>query len=65
MKGVIRTINVCETLRSMEVGANVFFEPEVNENTLRNTCVRLKNLEVGAWCVDKMGKKGYIVKRIA
>ena len=65
MKGIIQVINVSGTLKAMEIGASVFFGAEVNENTLRNACVRLKNNIGGAWCVDKIGKKGFMVKRIA
>ena len=63
--GIIQTINVSSTLRALEVGANVFFPAEVNENTLRNACVRLKSTMGGAWSVDKIGKKGFLVNRTA
>ena len=62
---VIQVINVSATLKAMEVGANVFFGSDVNENTLRNACVRLKNVIGGAWTVDKVGKKGFQVTRTA
>ena len=65
MKGVIQVINVSGTLRAMEIGASVFFGANVNENTLRNACVRLKGAVGGSWSVDKLGKKGFMVKRIA
>lgn len=65
MKGVIQVINVSATLRGMEIGANVFFKADVNENTLRNACVRLKSSIGGSWSVDKQGKKGYKVTRTA
>lgn len=62
--GIIQTINVSSTLRAMEVGADVTFPVEVNENTLRNACVRLKATQVGAWSVDK-NSSGYKVTRTA
>jgi hypothetical protein len=65
MKGIIQTINVTATLKSMEIGANIFLGAQVNENTLRNACVRLKNVVGGAWTVDKIGKKGFKVTRTA
>lgn len=65
MKGVIQTINVCATLKAMEIGGNIFLDAAVNENTLRNACVRLKKVTGGQWSVDKVGKKGYHVKRMA
>lgn len=65
MEGIIQTINVAGTLKAMEIGGNVFFDSKVNENTLRNACVRLKNSVGGAWSVDKIGKKGFKVTRIA
>lgn len=66
MEGVIQTVNVSATLRAMEIGANVFFDSNVNETTLRNACVRLKSTNVGAWSVDKRRNPvGFIVTRIA
>ena len=65
MEGVIQTVNVSATLRAMDIGANVFFDSEVNEITLRNACTRLKSAQVGAWSVDKIGKKGFKVTRTA
>lgn len=65
MKGIIQVVNVSATLRAMEVGANVFFDSDINENTLRNSCVRLRNTIGGVWSVDKVGKKGYKVTRTA
>lgn len=65
MEGIVQTINVAATLKGMSVGASVFLGSEVNENTLRNTCVRLKGMKVGAWEVDKVGKKGFTVTRTA
>lgn len=65
MRGVIQTINVSATLRAMEIGATVFLSNDVNENTLRNACVRLRNATGGIWNVDKVGKKGFKVTRIA
>ena len=64
MEGVIQTVNVSATLRAMPVGANVFFDSEVNEITLRNACTRLKATKVGVWTVDKTGKEGFWVTRI-
>ena len=64
MEGVIQTVNVSATLRAMAVGANVFFDSNVNENTLRHACNRLKFTNVGAWTVDKRGKEGFKVTRI-
>jgi hypothetical protein len=65
MNRVIQSVNVSATLKAMEVGGNVFFNADVNENTIRNACVRLKSTIGGAWSVDKIGKKGFMVKRIA
>lgn len=65
MKGIIQVVNVSGTLKAMEPGATVFFGSNVNENTLRNACVRLKNAVGGSWRVDKVGKKGFIVERTA
>lgn len=66
MEGIIHTVNVSATLKSMEVGVSVFFGPEVNENTLRHTCVRLKNNMGGSWSVDKRRNPiGFIVTRTA
>lgn len=65
MEGIIQSVNVCATLKSMDVGCNVFFDSSTNENTLRNACVRLKKVVGGAWSVDKVGKKGFKVTRIA
>lgn len=63
---VIQTINVSATLRAMEVNSQVFFEPEVNETTLRNACVRLKATGVGVWSVDKRkDPEGFVVTRIS
>ena len=65
MKGIIHTINVSATLRAMAVGANIFLDSDVNENTIRNSCVRLRSMGVGAWKVDKQKNKGFIVTRTA
>ena len=65
MEGVIQTVNVSATLRAMEIGANVFFNSNVNENTLRHACNRLKLTKVGVWTVDKKGKEGFRVTRTA
>lgn len=65
MKGIIQTINVSATLNAMSIGANIFLTSDVNENTLRNACVRLKSLGRGAWVVDKQGRNGFIVTRTA
>lgn len=65
MKGIIHTINVSATLRAMDIGANIFLDSDVNENTLRNSCVRLRSMGVGAWKVDKQKNKGFIVTRTA
>lgn len=66
MEGVIQTVNVSATLRAMDVGANVFFDSTVNETTLRNACVRLKNVTGGSWSVDKRRNPiGFIVTRTA
>lgn len=65
MKGIIQVINVSATLKAMEVGANIFLDSDVNENTLRNSCVRLRSTGIGAWKVDKQGNKGFIVTRTA
>ena len=65
MEGIVQTINVSATLRSMKVGATVFFNTDqVNENTLRHTCTRMKNEEGGFWTVDK-SRIGYTVTRKA
>lgn len=65
MRGVIQTINVSATLRAMEIGATVFMSKDVNENTLRNACVRLRNVTGGIWNVDKVKGKGFMVTRKA
>lgn len=65
MEGVIQTVNVSATLRAMPCGTDVFFDATVNEITLRNACTRLKSTNVGAWSVDKCGKDGFRVTRIA
>lgn len=65
MEGVIQTVNVSATLRAMDIGTSVFFDSEVNEVTLRNACTRLKATKVGAWSVDKDGKRGFKVTRTA
>lgn len=65
MKGIIQVVNVSGTLKAMEPGATVFFGSDVNENTLRNACVRLKSVGHGSWRVDKLGKKGFMVERTA
>ena len=62
MDGIVRVINVNATLDRMERGESVFFSFEVNENTLRNTCVRLRSKTGRVWTVDK-GKDGYTVTR--
>lgn len=64
MNGIVQTINVSATLKSMDVGSNVFFD-SVNENTLRHTAVRLKKVTGGVWSVDKVAQKGFKVTRIA
>lgn len=64
MEGIVQTINVTATLRNMAVGSSIFLSSEVNENTLRNACVKLKNEEGGFWSVDK-GRTGYTVTRKA
>lgn len=64
MKGIIHTINVSATLRAMKIGADIFLS-DVNENTLRNSCVRLRSAGVGAWKVDKQKDKSFIVTRTA
>lgn len=66
MEGIVQTINVTATLRSMEVGASIYLSNEVNENTLRNACVKLKNEVGGFWSVDKRRNPvGFIVTRTA
>ena len=65
MKGIIHTINVSATLRAMAVGADIFLPSDVNENTLRHSCVRLRSTGVGAWKVDKQKNEGFIVTRTA
>lgn len=50
MKGVVQTINVRATLRQMTPGSSIWLEG-VNENTLRNTCTKLRG--EGSWSVDK------------
>lgn len=65
MEGIIQTINVSATLKAMSIGASVFFDSSVNENTLRHACVRLKSVTNGVWSVDKVGKKGFTVTRTA
>ena len=65
MKGIIQTINVSATLKAMEVGATIFLDSDVNENTLRNSCVRLRSTGIGAWTVDKQKRNGFMVTRTA
>lgn len=43
MKGIVQTVNVTETLDRMERGESVVFSLETSENTVRNTCVRLRH----------------------
>ena len=62
MKGIVKTVNVTATLDRMERGESVVFSLETSENTVRNTCVRLKVRTGKAWTVDK-GKDGYTVTR--
>ena len=62
MDGVVMTVNVPATLDRMERGESVFFTNVVNENTLRNTCVRLRHSTGKAWTVDKC-KEGFTVTR--
>ena len=62
MDGVVMTVNVPATLDRMEKGESVFFTNVVNENTLRNTCVRLRHSTGKAWTVDKC-KEGFTVTR--
>lgn len=60
--GIVMTVNVPATLDRMERGESVFFTNVVNENTLRNTCVRLRHSTGKAWTVDKC-KEGFTVTR--
>lgn len=61
MEGVIQTINVRATLRNMARGTSIWLEG-VNENTLRNTCTKLR--EEGCWEVDKKtNPNGFLVTR--
>lgn len=60
--GIVRTINVSATLDRMERGDSVVFSSEVCENTVRNTCVRLRHRTGKAWTVDK-SKEGFTVTR--
>lgn len=61
MEGVVQTINVRATLRQMARGTAIWLEG-VNENTLRNTCTKLK--EEGCWSVDKKkNPNGFLVTR--
>lgn len=62
MDGIVMTVNVPATLDRMERGESVFFTNVVNENTLRNTCVRLRHSTGKAWTVDKC-KEGFTVTR--
>lgn len=61
MQGVIQTINVRATLRNMARGTSIWLEG-VNENTLRNTCTKLR--DEGCWEVDKKtNPNGFLVTR--
>jgi hypothetical protein len=62
MKGIVQTVNVTATLDRMERGESVVFSLDTSENTVRNTCVRLRHATGKAWTVDK-GKEGYTVTR--
>lgn len=62
MKGIVQTVNVTATLDRMERGESVVFGIETSENTVRNTCVRLRHKTGKTWTVDK-GKEGYTVTR--
>lgn len=62
MDGIVQTINVRATLRNMKVGTSVFLSNDVNENTLRHTCVSLKTETGGFWTVNKC-KEGFTVTR--
>ena len=63
MEGVVQTINVRATLRQMAIGTAIWLEG-VNENTLRNTCTKLR--DKGCWTVDKKKEPaiGFIVTRL-
>ena len=63
MEGVVQTINVRATLRQMARGTAIWLEG-VNENTLRNTCTKLR--DEGCWTVDKRREPttGFIVTRL-
>lgn len=61
MRGVIQVINVRATLRNMARGTSIWLEG-VNENTLRNTCTKLR--DEGCWEVDKKtNPNGFLVTR--
>ena len=64
MEGVVLEINVRKTLRSMTRGTVIWLEG-VNENTLRNTAVKLRNANEGLWSIDKRSsQEGFYVTRV-
>lgn len=64
MEGVVLEINVRKTLRSMTRGTVIWLEG-VNENTLRNTAVKLRNANEGLWSIDKRSSpEGFYVTRV-
>lgn len=64
MEGVVLEINVRKTLRSMTKGTVIWLEG-VNEGTLRNTAVKLRNANEGLWSIDKRSNpEGFYVTRI-
>lgn len=65
MEGVVLEINVRKTLRSMTKGTVIWLEG-VNEGTLRNTAVKLRNAKEGLWSVDKKtNPDGFYITRLA
>ena len=65
MEGVVLEINVRKTLRSMSKGTKIWLEG-VNEGTLRNTAVKLRNANEGLWSVDKRtNPDGFFITRLA
>ena len=69
MEKMVTGLGVKKQLRMMEVGQELVFSPETNENTLRNACNVLKRQGEGLWSVakqsDHQGVRGFNVKRIS
>ena len=62
MGEIIQKVSIAGTLRAMEIGSSVVFG-NINENTVRHACVRLRNDKVGKWSVNKT-TGGFMVTRL-